>query len=248
MHAAPLTVQVAGEGRPAVILHGGGGPLTVLPISEHLADSMRAITPTLPGWDGEPRPDAITSVPDLAAACAAYLEQEDLTDVLVVGSSVGGWIASELAVNDREGRISGVVILDGAGIAVEGEPMTDVFRLDARGIAEKSFHDADRFYVDPATQSPEERATFSANLDTLRAVAGDPYMHDPGLRDRLGDVQVPVLVIWGDSDGIFTPDYGRAYAASFPNATFALVKEAGHLPQLEQPAATMALIDRFAAS
>ena len=248
MPAAPLTMQVAGEGRPVLILHGGGGPLTVLPISDHVAGHMRALTPTLPGWNGEPRPDAIASVPDLAAACAAYLEQEDLTDVLVIGSSVGGWIASELAVNDRDGRISGVVILDGAGIDVEGEPMTDVFTLDPRGIAEKSFHDADRFYVDPATQSPEERATFSANLDTLQAVAGDPYMHDPGLRDRLRNVQIPVLVIWGDSDGIFTPAYGRAYAASFPNATFTLVKDAGHLPQLEQPAATMALIDRFASS
>ena len=70
-------------------------------------------------------------------------------------------------------------------------------------------------------------------------------MRDPGLRDRLRDVQVPVLVIWGDSDGIFTPGYGRAYAASFPDATFALVADAGHLPQLEQPAATMALIDRL---
>ena len=85
MPAAPLTVQVAGEGRPALIIHGGGGPLTVLPISEHIAGSMRALTPTLPGWNGEPRPDAITSVPDLAAACAAFpqLEQPAATMALI---------------------------------------------------------------------------------------------------------------------------------------------------------------------
>lgn len=246
MTAAPLTVEIAGEGRPVLVVHGGGGPMTVAPIVRHVAESMRAITPTLPGWNGVPRPSSITSVRDLAAACAGYLEQEDLADVLVIGSSVGGWVAAELAASDRDGRISGAVLLDAAGIEVDGEPMTDFFALDARGIAEHSFHDPDRFYVDPASQSPEERATVAANLETLKVVAGDPYMHDPNLRERLGGVRIPVLVVWGDSDGIFTPGYGRAYAASFPNATFALVENAGHLPQLEQPAATMALIDRFA--
>jgi pimeloyl-ACP methyl ester carboxylesterase len=79
-----------------------------------------------------------------------------------------------------------------------------------------------------------------------RAIAGDPYMHDPELRERLAEAQIPVLVIWGDSDGIAGPAYGRAYAESFPNARFELVTEAGHLPQIEQPAATLALIDAFA--
>jgi len=69
--------------------------------------------------------------------------------------------------------------------------------------------------------------------------------------ERLGDeypFSVDSLAVGSTEARVFTPDYGRAYAASFPNATFALVQEAGHLPQLEQPAATMALIDRFAAS
>ncbi len=54
-----------------------------------------------------------------------------------------------------------------------------------------------------------------------------------------------MLAIWGDSNRIFTPGYGRAYGASFANGRFALVADAGHLPQLEQPAATVALIDAF---
>jgi pimeloyl-ACP methyl ester carboxylesterase len=58
-------------------------------------------------------------------------------------------------------------------------------------------------------------------------------------------VSIPVLVLWGDSDGIASPDYGRAYAESFSNARFELVADAGHLPQIEQPAATFALIDAF---
>jgi len=114
-----------------------------------------------------------------------------------------------------------------------------------RGVAEYSFHDAERFYVDPATISPEQAAQRAANMATMRVFAGDPYMHDPGLRDRLGQVEIPVLVLWGDSDRIVTPGYGQALAAMFPQAEFAVVNQAGHLPQLEQPAATFGALDAF---
>jgi pimeloyl-ACP methyl ester carboxylesterase len=70
-------------------------------------------------------------------------------------------------------------------------------------------------------------------------------MHDPGLRNRLGQVEIPVLVLWGDSDRIVTPGYGQALAAMFPQAEFAVVSRAGHLPQLEQPAATFGALDAF---
>jgi pimeloyl-ACP methyl ester carboxylesterase len=81
------------------------------------------------------------------------------------------------------------------------------------------------------------------NMARMALVARD--MNDPELRPRLGTVTIPALLIWGDSDRIFTPGYGRAYAQSFPDGRFALVADARHLPQLEQPAATLALIDDF---
>jgi pimeloyl-ACP methyl ester carboxylesterase len=73
-------------------------------------------------------------------------------------------------------------------------------------------------------------------------------MSDPALQAKLGDIRIPALVLWGDSDGVFTPGYGRAYAAELGNASFELVAEAGHLPQLEQPVATFAAIDGFLAT
>lgn len=114
-------------------------------------------------------------------------------------------------------------------------------------MAEHSFHDSERFYVDPASMSPEQAGTMQGNLATMRVVAGDPYMHDPALRGRLDRIAVPALAIWGASDAIVTPAYGRAYAAAIPGAHFALVADAGHLPQIEQPGATFALLDAFAA-
>jgi pimeloyl-ACP methyl ester carboxylesterase/mannose-6-phosphate isomerase-like protein (cupin superfamily) len=235
----------AGTGRPALILHGGGGPFTVASIADHLAGTMHTITPTLPGWNGTPRPAWLSGVDDLALAYLNYLEDNDLRDVLVIGSSMGGWIGAEMAVRDGAGRITGLILIDAAGIEVAGEPIRDFFALDARGVAEYSYHDAVRFYVDPATMPAERAATQRANIATLRVIAGDPYMHDPKLLNRLVRVRIPVLVLWGDSDRIVTPAYGAAYAGAFPNARFEVIKDAGHLPQIEQPAATFAAIDAY---
>jgi pimeloyl-ACP methyl ester carboxylesterase len=72
-------------------------------------------------------------------------------------------------------------------------------------------------------------------MATMRIVAGEPYMHDPTLLDRLRGIEISVLVIWGDSDRIVTPAYGAAYAAAFRQARVEIVRDAGHLPQIEQP-------------
>ena len=242
----PVVLTEAGSGRPALVLHGGGGPFTVAGIAEHLAETMRAITPTHPGWNGAARPDWLTTINDIALAYVGYLEDNDLRDVLVVGSSLGGWIAAEMAVQDDGERISGLVLLDAVGVAVEGQTIRDFFALDPRGVAEYSFHDAARFFVDPVTVPEEQAARQRANMATMRIVAGDPYMHDPTLLDRLRRIEIPVLVIWGDSDRIATPAYGAAYAAAFAQGRLQVVKDAGHLPQIEQPAATFALIDDYA--
>jgi pimeloyl-ACP methyl ester carboxylesterase len=241
----PITLTESGSGRPALVLHGGGGPFTVVGIAEHLAQTMHAITPTHPGWNGTPRPDWVSGIDDIALAYLGYLEDKDLRDVLVVGSSLGGWIGAEMATRDDAGRISGLILLDPVGVDVDGQPIRDFFALDAREIAEYSFHDANRFYVDPVTVSDEQAARQRANMATMRIVAGEPYMHDPTLFDRLGRIEIPVLVIWGDSDRIVTPAYGAAYAAAFGQARLEIVREAGHLPQLEQPVGTFALIDDY---
>lgn len=241
----PITITEAGSGRTALVLHGGGGPATVQSIATHLSNTMHVITPTHPGWNGTERPAWLTRVGDLAAAYLQLLTDEGHRDVLVVGSSIGGWIASEMAVGDDGGRITGLVLIDSAGVAIEGQPIRDFFTLDARGVAEYSYHDADRFYIDPATVSDEQAATRRSNMAALRVFAGDPYMHDPTLLNRLGRVQIPTLVLWGDSDRIITPAYGRAFADALPNADFTVVTEAGHLPHIEQPGATFAALDAY---
>jgi pimeloyl-ACP methyl ester carboxylesterase len=238
-----LTLAEAGAGRPVLVLHGGGGLATVAGLAQHISRTAHAITPVHPGWDGTHRPAWLTGIDDLALAYLHHLRDRGLRDVLVVGSSLGGWTAAEMAIPDTAGIITGVVLIDAVGVHVDAEPIADFFALDARGVAEHSWDDSDRYYVDPANVSAAESARRQTNMATMRILAGDPYMHDPKLLRRLGRVQVPALLLWGESDRIVTPAYGAAYAEAFGNGRLVVIPKAGHLPQIEQPEATFALID-----
>ncbi|MFI0237725.1 alpha/beta fold hydrolase [Streptomyces sp. NPDC016845] len=240
------------EARTALVLHGGGGPRTVAPLVGHLAATLHALAPTHPGWDGTARPDSITSVERLAGAYLTRLREHEERDVVLIGSSIGGWIALEMAVQAAHderyaGLIGAVIDIDGVGAVVEGEPVADFFALDARALAEAAWHDPERGYADPAGLTEEQRAIQQANGRTMAAVAGTS-MSDPTLLGRLGAVNVPTLVVWGESDRIVTPAYGRAIARAVPGAQFAEIPEAGHLPHLEAPEATWAAIDPFLTS
>jgi len=243
-----LTIDETGPAdaaRTVLVLHGGGGPFTIAPIAAHFADDSHVLVPTHPGWNGSPRPESIADIPALAAVYLQLLADRGLTDVLVIGSSLGGWIATQLAASDTEGRIGRIVIIDGAGIEVPGEPVVNFAELSPREQAEHSWHDPDRFFVDPSALPPERVAAQRANMQTMGVLTAAHGMADPELQARLGGISIPALVVWGDSDRVFTPAYGRAYAELLADARFELIPDAGHLPQLEQPAATFATIDAF---
>ncbi|KAA0940212.1 alpha/beta fold hydrolase, partial [Streptomyces apricus] len=130
-HALDVTVDVQGqEGRPFLLLHGGGGPQTVTPFAALLAEQRpaRVLTPFHPGFGGTPRPEWLADVPALARVYARLLDALDLRDVTVVGNSIGGWIAAELALLGSE-RVGGVVLVNAVGLRVPGHPVADTFPL-----------------------------------------------------------------------------------------------------------------------
>ncbi len=220
--------------QPFLLLHGGAGPGSMMPFADLLATRWhaRVIVPTHPGFAGTPRPDDLTGVPALATLYADLLDRLDVWDVTVLGNSIGGWIAAELALLGSP-RVSGVVLVNAVGIDVPEHPITDVSTLTPAQLRGLSFHDAGRFPPDPNAPGPDLRA--------LGAYAGTG-MTDPTLRDRLAKLDLPVEVIWGESDGIAVPEYGRALAAAIPGARFTLLAGAGHLPQLETPEELLAAI------
>jgi pimeloyl-ACP methyl ester carboxylesterase len=230
-----LTVEERGEGQPYLVLHGGAGPQSVARFGQLLAEEghHRVLTPTHPGFGGTPRREGLDSVAKLAALYCGLLDDLGLEDVTIVGNSVGGWIAAEMAVA-ATGRISGLVLLDAVGIDVKGHPVADVAGLSLPEIQALSFHDPTPFRVDPATVPEAQRTIMAANGAALAVYAGSA-MADATLLGRLGGIAVPTVVLWGESDQIVDPIYGRAYAAAIDGARFELLPATGHMPQMETP-------------
>src|SRR5579864_7479432 len=243
-----LRIDERGSGRPMLLLHGGGGPQTMLGLASALSERAYVLTPTHPGFGGEPRPEWFDSIDDLAFAYLDLLERLDLRDVLVIGSSMGGWIASAMALLDTRHLLSGIVLVDAGGIQVEGHPIADVSSLTPDQLSALSFHNPAPFRVDPATVSPEQVEARAANFRALYVYDQGQGMGDPKLRRRLRRVRIPVLVVWGESVRVIDPEYGRFYAQAFPDARFQLIPEAGHLPQIEQPERLLTLVWEFADS
>lgn len=230
-----VTVDDYGTGQPFLLLHGGAGPQSVTGFAERFATThdVRVLAPTHPGFGGTPRPETLATIPGLAALYGALLDQLDLTEVTVIGNSVGGWITAEIALLASP-RVSGLVLIDAVGIDVPGHPVADFFSLTLDQVFALSFHNPEPFRLDPVSLPPAAQAIAAGNRAALAVYAGTS-MSDLALAARLATLEVPTLVLWGEDDGIVDTDYGRAYAAAIPNAQFQLLPATGHSPQLETP-------------
>ena len=241
-----VTVDEQGEGRPVLLLHGGGGPDTLTGFGALLAQARpaRVIRPVHPGFGGTPRPEELHTVGGLAALYVALLDQLGVDDVTVAGNSIGGWIAAEMAVLSSP-RVSKVILINAVGIEVPGHPVADFFSLTMDQVFQLSFYNPAPFRIDLSTLPPAAQAAAAGNRATLATYAGTAML-DPALAGRLATAATPTLVLWGDSDQIVDPDYGRAWAAAIPGARFQLLTNTGHMPQVETPDQALQAIWDFA--
>ncbi|MEU6393912.1 alpha/beta hydrolase [Streptomyces sp. NPDC046939] len=221
-HELDIALVDTGKGTPPVLLlHGGSGPHGVTTLIDHFAPTSRVLAPTHPGWNGTARPAWFTGVDSLASTYLDILEDEVLDDVIVIGTSFGGWVASEMAVRDRGHRISHLVLLDAIGPDIEGHTIAMPRPAPDRGLAE-------------------------SDVQASLAYTGTS-MSDPKLLRRLSRVSVPALLIWGQDDMVVPVAFGEKYAAAFPCSRFETIPGAGHMPALQDPDTTFTLIDTFLA-
>ncbi|WP_067673815.1 alpha/beta fold hydrolase [Nocardia miyunensis] len=243
----PVTVTETGSGPVHLLLHGGAGPQSVQEFAERYARvrSVRVLTPVHPGFGGTPRPEAVSTIADLATVYIALLDELGLDEVTVIGNSIGGWIAAEMASQGSD-RIAAAVLVCAVGLEVPGVTPMDFFGLRLDEIADYSYHRPDAFRMDPSTFSPQQLEAMAGNRVALQVYGGE-RMADPALTERLSGVKIPVLVLSGQSDRIAPPEIGRAYAAAIPGARYELLPETGHLPQLETPDQLVTALAAFAA-
>jgi pimeloyl-ACP methyl ester carboxylesterase len=240
--------SAAAGGTGVLLLHGGAGARSVAGLAAALSEHAYVITPTHPGFDGTPRAAWLDSVADLADAYLDLLEALELDAVMVMGNSVGGWIAAEMALRDIDGRVASMVLLNATGVRPDDPAhITDIRTLAPPAISRLAFY-SPAFRPDLGALTPQQRSGAAANQQTLAGYAGEDFLFAPKLRRRLHRVTVPVLVAWGEEDGVLTAEYGRTYATAFPNGHYHPIAEAGHFPQIEQPGAVLDAIGDFVAN
>ena len=249
--SADLELEVfdAGQGRDVLVLHGEGGLQRSNGFLRRLAEGAHVVAPSHPGFGRSPLPAWLDGVDDAAYVYLDLLDERGLDGVVVVGLSLGGWIAAEMAVR-RSPRIRGLVLVDAYGIRVSADrqvrDMADVWALPPDEVLRLAFHDPELGRLDYAALDDEEAQIAARNQQAAVLYGWKPYLNDPKLARRLRRAEVPSLVVWGEADGITPPAYGRAYAAAIPGARFELVAGAGHYPEVEQPDRLSTLIWRFA--
>lgn len=239
VHGIELDVLRRGSGRPIVLLHGFETIDPQSPFLDRLARHGEVIAPSSPGFGNSPQPKDFDTVYDLVHLYLAMLGGLADGDTTLVGFSFGGWLAAEIAAacTRQFGRL---ILVDPLGIKIsdrETPDILDIFNRPPEEVRRRSWHDPDRFAPDFDALSDEALVIRARNREALCVYAWHPYMFNPQLPRWLGRIDVPTLVLWGESDGIVSPDYGRAYAAMIPGARFELIPAAGHHPEIEQPEA-----------
>jgi pimeloyl-ACP methyl ester carboxylesterase len=241
-----LEVLRRGSGRPVLLLHG---LQTVDPRARFLdllGRTAEIIAPSHPGFGLSARPADFETVYDLVHLYLDVLESLPYEKVALMGLSFGGWLAAEVAVKCRH-RIDKLVLVDAFGIKVsdrETPDILDVFNTSPQEVLKRSWHDAGRA-PDLNAMSDDELVIRARNWDAACLYGWHPYMYNPQLKRWLGRISAPTLVVWGASDGIVKPSYGRAYSALIPGSRFELIEGAGHHPEIEQADAFADVVGRF---
>jgi pimeloyl-ACP methyl ester carboxylesterase len=227
----------AGAGIPILYLHAGRGFRPDRRYVGLLSERHRLIAPSHPGFGGSSLPDWLDAVDDIAYVYLELVERLGLARVALIGASVGGWIAAEIATK-APAWLDKLVLVAPIGVKL-GPPdkldIPDIFAMPQEELHRLLHHDPAAMREDLAEMSDDELRIMLRNWEALALLVWEPYSHNPKLKHRLHRVQVPTLFLRGASDGLISADYFAGFARLAPNARTATIAAAGHLPQLEQP-------------
>jgi pimeloyl-ACP methyl ester carboxylesterase len=241
-----LELFEGGQGSPILFLHGASGFGERQPFVAPLSAKRRLIAPSHPGFGKSSLPEWLDSIDDITHIYLELLDKLSLDKVDIVGCSIGGWIAAEMATKTPE-RVRRLVMVGPVGVKV-GSPdkldIPDIFAMPQADVNKLVFHDPSRA-PDTSKMSDDELAVMFRNRETTALLVWEPWMHNTKLKRRLHRVTAPALFMRGASDGLVSDEYLKAYAGLLPNARTTTIAAAGHAPHLEQPEAFASAVLEF---
>ncbi len=253
-------LEEAGSGRPLVYLHGvadvHGATAGLLPFHHALGQGRALVAPAHPGCAETSEDETLESIEDTVFHYLELFDALGLDEFDLAGACIGGWIAAEIAVRNRE-RVGKLVLLGASGLLVPGQPIRDLFMMvqPVNGASLKDLRET-LFGSDQAAIAvelfPDGRGDNDTELRRYRMLRfaarigfSPPYFYHPKLRDRLGRFDRPALVVHGAADRMVPGTHAEAYAAGFPDARLEIMPDCGHSPHLEKPDQAAALVTAF---
>jgi pimeloyl-ACP methyl ester carboxylesterase len=242
LHGVSVEYLVRGRGRPLLFLHGAHGVEPSDPFLEALSGDFEVYAASHPGFGATGLPAGWNSVDDLGYFYLDFIEKLELRDAVLVGVSLGGWLAAELATKGT-GRFSELVLIDTLGAKFSDRKTREIEDLTSAMTSELP----ELLFSDPEfgrralhgldfPNLPEDAARrFARNRETFGLIGWAPTLYNPKLVGRLHRITIPTLVLWGEDDRVVRPDYGRAFAQRIPDARFEPIERAGHYGYLERP-------------
>lgn len=246
-----LTCITGGTGAPVLVLHEELGHPGWLRWHSELARSRTVIIPQHPGFGKTPRVEWVRTVRDLGAFYTKVLRERNLRPLDVIGFSLGGWIAADMAASDPS-QFRKMVLVAPTGVKPPEGDIMDLFIVTAKAYLDASVKDAQsapefaKLYG--GEQTPEQfEAWEDARAETSR-LAWAPYMFYPNFSSLLENVVgLPTLLVWGKQDQIVPFSAAEVYKKSIPGAELVAFDNCGHRPEVEKQAEFSQQLQRFLA-
>jgi len=246
----PVRYFEGGSGPALVFLHGAGGVTADDPLLAELAKAHTVYAPLTPGYgDSEEAPE-IRDMLDFTLHAWDVVEALGLKDPILVGHSMGGMIAAEMAAiapND----VSRLALIAPAGLWDDAHPIADLFATLPYEMPELLFHDAAAgaamMTAGRDVTDPNFLQTYLVTNARQLGMAGRILFPIPerGLQQRLYRIKARAVIVWGDSDRLIPPVYAHAFKRGIAGAELVSIPEAGHMITLEKPKAVAEAIGRL---
>ena len=229
-----MYLRRGGAGEPMLFLHGASGVPGWIPTFQALSETHDLMVPDHPTYGLSEEPEWLDGMEDLALFYLDFLDQMGLEGVHLVGNSLGGWLAMEIAVRNCT-RLKSLTLVGAAGIRIAGKPIADIFMMDPDDLVREIF--VDQSFADNILnmELTEEQLDIQIRNRVATARRGwQPRLFNPNLRKWIHRITVPTHVIWGDTDKIVDPAYAAEFGKIIAGSAVTMIEKAGHLPHIEQ--------------
>ncbi|HBD13355.1 MAG TPA: alpha/beta hydrolase [Porticoccaceae bacterium] len=247
---ADIHLLESGSGPDLLFLHGAGGIDAGNPFLSALAEKYHVLAPILPGFGESEESSEIRTMLDFTLHTHDVMSGLGLDKPIVVGHSMGGMIAAEMAAiapND----IDKLCLISSAGLWLDEHPIPDVFATMPYELPELLFHDpeagAAAMTAGADFSDPEFLTAFLIQNARQLGMAGKILfpVPDRGLSERLYRVKAKTVLIWGESDKLIGLPYAEAFNAAIANSQLITIPKAGHMVMVEQTTAVIEAIGRL---